>query len=137
MPPSSPPTVFVPPSPASPPAAPGAVFQPAPVGKAVLTISGVSTSGINGNVYYAGLQNGVYSWTSDGLPVTGNSGVVVDYNGSYWRVAKNYTGSTYTASKTSGAATPDGLTSWTVGLGTGSPVIAAAAAPTPPAIFTP
>ena len=95
----------------------------------MLAISGVSTSGINGNVFYAGLIAGKPAWSTDGSQTAGAGNTIVEYiSGTSWKVSR---GTSYSATKVSGAATPDGLTSWTVGTGTGSPGLAAAAAPTP------
>lgn len=97
----------------------------------MLTISGVSTSGVNGNVTYCGLILGMPAWSNDGTQTAGASNTIVEYTGTAWKVSR---GSSYSATKTSAAATPDGLTSWTVGTGTGGPTIAAFAVPTPPVI---
>lgn len=130
--PTAPPVIYTPPSAGSPPAAAGAVFEPAPTGKAMLTISGVSTSGINGNVIYCGLIAGKPAWSTDGTQTAGASNTIVEYvSGTSWKVSR---GSSYSATKVSAAATPDGLTSWTVGTGTGSPTIAAFAVAAPPVI---
>lgn len=129
--PSAPPVIFTPPSAGAPPAAAGAVFEPAPAGKASLVISGVSTSGINGGVIYCGLILGKPAWSSNGTQTAGASNTIAEYTGTAWKVSR---GSSYSATKTSAAATPDGLTSWAVVNGSGSPVIAAFAVPTPPAI---
>lgn len=131
MPPSAPTIVYTPPSPGSPPAAAGAVYEPAPAGKAVLTISSVTTEAINGQVRYCGLIKSNPAWSTDGTQTAGASNTIVEHTGTAWKVAR---GSSYSATKTSAADTPDGLTSWTVGTGDGSPTIAASAAPTPPAI---
>lgn len=130
--PSAPPIIYVPPSAGSPPTAPNAVFAPAPAGKAQLVISGVSTSGINGSVIYCGLIANKPAWSTDGSQTAGASNTIVEYiSGTSWKVSR---GSSYSATKVSAAASPDGLTSWTVGTGTGSPVIAAFSVPTPPVI---
>jgi len=131
MPPDAPPVIYTPPSPGAPPSAAGAVFEPAPAGKAMLTISGVTTSGVNGNVIYCGLILGKPAWSSDGTQTAGASNTIAEYTGTAWKVSR---GSSYSATKTSAAATPDGLTSWTVGIGVGGPTIAAFAVATPPAI---
>jgi hypothetical protein len=107
------------------------VFEPAPAGKSALVISGVSTSGVNGAVTYCGLILGKPAWSSDGTQTAGASNTIAEYTGTAWKVSR---GASYSATKTSAAATPDGLTSWTVGTGSGSPVIAAFAVPTPPVI---
>ena len=130
--PAAPPIVYVPPSPGATPAAPGAIHENAPAGKSVLTISGVSTSGINGIVIYAGLIAGKPAWSTDGSQTVGASNTIVEYiSGTSWKVSRS---TSYSATKVSAAAEPDGLTSWTVGTGTGSPALAATAAPTPPVI---
>jgi hypothetical protein len=128
--PAAPPVIYTPPS--SPPSAPGAIYEKAPDGKAVLAISGVSTSGINGSVIYCGLIAGKPAWSTNGTQTAGASNTIVEYiSGTSWKVSR---GSSYSATKVSAAAAPDGLTAWTVGTGTGSPTIAAASAPTPPVI---
>lgn len=130
--PAAPPVIYTPPSAGAPPSAPGAIYEKAPDGKAVLVISGVSTSGINGSVVYAGLIAGKPAWSTDGSQTAGAANTIVEYiSGTSWKVSR---GSSYSATKVSAAASPDGLTTWTVGTGTGSPTIAAASAPTPPAI---
>lgn len=114
------------------PSNPVKIFEPAPAGKAVLVISGVSTSGINGNVHYCGLIAGVAAWSTDGTQTAGASNTIVEYSGGAdWKISR---GASYSATKTSAAATPDGLTSWTVGTGSGSPTVTALAAGTPPVI---
>jgi hypothetical protein len=107
------------------------VFEPAPAGKAALVITGASTGGVNGTVVYCGLVNGKPAWSNDASQTLSDTNTLVDYTGTQWRVRR---GSVYTAVKTSAAATPDGLTTWTVSPGTGSPVIAALAAPNPAVI---
>lgn len=130
--PASPPVIFVPPSAGSPPPAAGAVFEPSPEGKSVLTISGVSTSGINGSVIYCGLIAGKPAWSTDGTQEISVQNTLVQYiSGTTWNVLRS---GIYSATKASAAATPDGLTAWTVGTGSGSPVIAAASAIAPPVI---
>jgi hypothetical protein len=131
--PANPPVVYVPPSAGGPPAAPSAVFAPAPAGKAALAISGVATAGINGNVIYCGLINNKPAWSTDGSQTAGAANTIVesDNGGTSWLVRR---GTSYSAQKTSAAASPDGLTSWTVIIGSGSPTIAAFAVPTPPVI---
>jgi hypothetical protein len=130
--PANPPVIYVPPSPGAPPAAAAPVFEPAPAGKSVLVISGVSTSGINGQVIYCGLIAGKPAWSTNGSQTAGASNTIVEYiSGTTWKVSR---GSSYSATKVSAAAAPDGLTSWTVGTGSGSPVVAALAVPTPPVI---
>lgn len=131
--PSAPPVIYTPPSAGSPPDAPDSVFEPAPAGKGTLVISSVATSGINGNVIYCGLILGEPAWSTDGTQTAGASNTIVEYTGTAWKVSR---GSSYSATKTSAADTPDGLTSWTVGTGSGSPVIAAFAVATPPVITT-
>lgn len=131
--PSAPPVIYTPPTPGSSPAVAKAVFEPAPSGKAMLTISGVTTSGINGNVIYCGLILDKPAWSTDGTQTAGASNTIVEYTGTAWKVSR---GSSYSATKTSAATTPDGLTTWTVGTGTGSPTIAAFAVAAPPVITT-
>lgn len=131
--PSAPPTVFTPPAGGGSPSAAAVIYEAAPVGKSILTIGGVSTSGINGNVFYAGLIQGKAAWSTDGTQTAGASNTIVEHTGTAWKVSR---GSSYTATKTSSASTPEGLTSWTVGTGTGSPTVAAASAAEPPAITT-
>jgi hypothetical protein len=98
----------------------------------MLVISGVTTAGVNGNVIYCGLIAGRPAWSSNGTQTAGAANTIVEYiSGTSWKVSR---GSSYSATKVSAAATPDGLTAWTVGTGTGSPGIAAFAVPTPPAI---
>lgn len=117
------------------PAAPVIIFEPAPAGKSTLVISGVSTSGINGNVVYCGLMAGKPAWSTDGTQTAGASNTIVEYiSGTTWKVSR---GATYSATKVSAAAAPDGLTTWTVGTGSGSPTIAALASGTPAVVYVP
>ena len=78
-----------------------------------------------------GLILGLPAWSTDGTQTAGASNTIAEYTGTAWKVSR---GSSYSATKTSAAATPDGLTSWTVGTGVGGPTIAAFAVPTPPVI---
>lgn len=134
--PSNPPVVYVPPSAGVAGTLPQ-VFEPAPAGKSILVISGVSTSSVNGPVVYCGLINGKPAWSSDGTQTVSASNVIVSYqSGTSWRVQLN-AGAAYIALKVSAAAAPDGLTTWTVSPGTGSPVIAAFSAGSPPVVFVP
>lgn len=129
--PATPPVIYVPPSAGGAPPAAGAIFEPAPAGKGLLAISGVSTSGVNGQVVYAGLIQNRPAWSTNGTQTAGAANVIVEYTGTAWKVSL---GSAYSATKTSGATTPDGLTAWTVGTGTGSPTLAAFTAATPPVV---
>lgn len=115
------------------PAAPVPVFGNFPAGKQILTLAGVSdpASGINGDLWFAGLLNGLPAWSTNGSLVAGAGNVIVTYNGTAWTVTH---ASTYSATKTSAALTPDGLTSWTVGTGTGSPTLTAKALVAPAAV---
>jgi hypothetical protein len=97
-----------------------------------LTITGVVTAGVNGTLIYCGLINGKAAWSSDGTPVAGlanpfNTLVSSGSAGDIWLVGK---GSIYSANKASTAASPVGLTGWTIGIGEGQPVITASATPT-------
>jgi hypothetical protein len=132
--PALPPVVYVPPSAGAPPAAPAQVFAPAPAGKAALVISGVTTAGINGYLIYCGLIAGKPAWSTDGTQTAGDSNTIVEYiSGTSWKVSR---ASSYSATKVSAAATPDGLTAWTIGIGSGQPTIAALAVRNPPGITT-
>lgn len=133
MPAAIPPVIFVPPTAGAPPAAAGAVFEPAPVGQAMLVIAGTTaTSGsANGPVVYAGLSNNRPAWSTNGTLVAGAANTIVDYTGTAWRVSR---GSVYSATRTSAAASPAGLTAWTMTTGTGSPTVTAFAVAAPPAI---
>jgi hypothetical protein len=97
----------------------------------LLAISGVSTAGVNGQVVYAGLIQNRPAWSTNGTQTAGAANVIVEYIGTAWKVSL---GSAYSATKISASATPDGLTSWIVGTGTGSPTVAAFTAGTPPAV---
>ena len=130
--PTAPISIFTPTPPGGPPTAPRAVFAPAPAGKQSLVISGVTTAGINGAVIYAGLQAEKAAWSTDGTLIPGSANTIVEHTGGAWKVSR---GSSFSATKTSSAATPEGLTAWTVGTGTGSPVIAAGSVGAPPAVF--
>jgi hypothetical protein len=130
--PSDPPTVFVPPSAGIPPSAPAAVFEPAPTGKGVLVIAGVSTAGINGPVVYCGRTGGRAAWSTNGTLVASGTNTIVEYvSGADWRIARS---GVFSATRTSVAQTPDGLIPWSVSLGTGVPTVAAVSAGTPPII---
>ena len=115
------------------PTAPTPIAGNFPAGKQVLTLAGVSSpaSGINGPLQFAGLLNGLPVWSTNGTQTAGAGNVIVSYNGTAWRVVHT---TTYSASKTSSALTPDGLTTWTVGTGTGSPTLTAAAQAAPAAV---
>jgi len=54
--------------------------------------------------------------------------VIVSYDGSNWTVVHT---TTYSATKASAATTPDGLTAWTVGTGSGSPTLTVTALAAP------
>lgn len=129
--PTAPPVIFTPPSAGPPPSAAAPVFEPAPAGKAALTLSGITTAGVNGLVVYCGLITGKPAWSSDGTQTAGASNTIVEHTGTAWKISR---GTAYSATKTSAAADPAGLTAWTVGTGSGSPTVAAFSAPTPPAI---
>ena len=129
--PTSPPVVYTPPSPGGSPTNPRSVYEPAPAGLAILVITDVATSGINGQLVYCGLINSVAAWSTDGTQTAGASNSILEYiSGTSWRLSR---GSSYSATKVSGAA-PNGLTGWTVGTGSGSPTVTALAATTPAAI---
>lgn len=115
------------------PTNPIAIMGIAPAGKAILTLAGVTSpaSGMNGALQFAGLVNGLPAWSTDGTLTAGAGNVIVQYNGTAWTVTRS---SDYSATKTSAATTPDGLTSWTVGTGTGSPTLTATALAAPSAI---
>ena len=134
--PANPPIIYVPPGAGS-PGTPSAAYEPAPTGKAMLMISGAVTGGVNGAVIYCGLINGKPAWSTDGTQTVSAANVIVSYvSGTTWRVQLN-AGAAYIANKVSAAATPDGLTTWTVTPGSGSPVLAAFAAGSPPIVFVP
>jgi hypothetical protein len=115
------------------PAAPTPVFGNFPAGKQILTLAGVSdpASGINGDLWFAGLLNGLPAWSTNGSLVAGAGNVIASSNGTAWTVTH---ASTYSATKTSEALTPDGLTSWTVTTGTGSPTLVAKALDAPASV---
>jgi len=110
---------------------PPVVFLPPPAGKEVLVISGASTSGVNGRLIPAGTTAGKPAWSTDGSLTVGAANVIMKYNGTAWVLALS---TTYSATKTSAAEDPVGLSTWTVGTGAGSPTVAAASAPTPPIV---
>ena len=92
-----------------------------------LTLTGVDTAGVNGTLVYCGLIYGKAAWSSDGSKIAGlanplNTLVSSGAAGDIWLVQR---GDIYAANKASTAATPAGLTGWTVGIGSGQPVIAA------------
>lgn len=131
--PASPVTIFTPPGAGATPTAPGAIYEPAPVGKAVLAITGVATAGVNGSLIYAGLNDAKPAWSSDGTLTAGASNTICKSDAGTWSLSR---GSAYAATKVSAAATPDGLTTWTVGTGSGSPILAAAAVAAAAVVFT-
>ena len=97
-----------------------------------LTITGVVTTGVNGTLVYCGLINGKAAWSSDGTQIAGvsnpsNTRVSSGSAGDIWLVER---GEIYAANKASTAATPAGLTGWTIGIGSGQPVIAVSSTPT-------
>ena len=110
---------------------PTPVFIPAPAGKQTLTITGATTSGVNGTLRYAGSNAGKVAWSTDGTLTPGSSNVIMQYNGTQWVLSL---GSTYSATKTSGADDPVGLATWTLGTGTGQPTVAAGSVAAPPII---
>jgi hypothetical protein len=114
------------------PSAPPLITGVWPAGLRKLTISGVTTAGINGDVIYCGLIAGYHSWSTDGSQTSGASNTIVSSSGTVWTMAR---GASYSATKTSSATDPTGLTSWTVGTGTGSPTVAAAAQTVPPVVY--
>jgi hypothetical protein len=116
------------------PSAPVKIFAPAPAGLEALVISGVATSGVNGRLAYAGLKGGYPAWSSDGSQVAGAANAIAEYTGTQWKLSL---GSAYSALKTSAAATPVALTSWTVGTGSGSPTVAAATVAEAAEVFVP
>ena len=130
--PSAPPVIFTPPSPSAPGAAPG-IFEPAPAGKGVLLVSGVSTALVNGLFYYAGRNDNSPAWSRDGTLVHSTINPIIFETSGIWFVQLN-NGSVYGATKTNAAATPEGLTSWLVSTGTGQPTIAVSALAVPAAI---
>lgn len=127
--PSAPAIIFTPPT-LSPAAAPQCHEAP-PAGKAVLQISGTLTSGVAGVVKYAGLNAGTPAWSTDGTLTAGASNVIVKKDAGVLSISL---GSSYSATKTSDATDPVGLTGWTIGTGTGQPTVAAFATPIPPVI---
>lgn len=133
--PANPPVVFVPP--ANIPVAFGSVTPGAPYGRDMFLIEGVTTTGINGPMFYCGRIDGYPAWSRDGSPVTSALNVILSYiSGTTWRLMLSV-GTLYTATKVSAAVSPDGLTGWAVSPGEGSPVITIIDAPTPPEVFTP
>jgi hypothetical protein len=97
-----------------------------------ITITGVATDGINGTLIYCGIVNGKPAWGTDGVLITGTGNpyyTLVSWgtDGDVWRVARQ---SIYSAVNLFAAATPAGLTGWTVATGSGQPVITASATPT-------
>lgn len=132
--PAAPPTVFVPTPPGSPGTPPKQIYAPPPAGVETLSITGAVTAGVNGVLKYAGLNNEKPAWSSDGTIVAGASNTICEYTGTAWKISRS---SVYTALKTSAAANPVGLTTWTVTPGSGSPVVAASAVAAPSAVFVP
>jgi len=128
--PSAPPVIYTPPGAASPGTAPK-IYEAAPAGKQALTIASAVTAGVNGVVFYAGLIQGQPCWSTNGTQTAGAGNVIVEYTGTAWKVSLS---SSYSATKTSAATSPEGLTTWTVGTGSGSPTITAAAQTAPPVI---
>ena len=133
--PSTPPVIYVPPSAGSPPSSPGAIYEPAPSGKQSLVISGTLTAGVAGTVVYAGLINGVACWSTDGTQTAGADNVIVEYTGTQWKISLD---AAYSATKTNASTSgPEGLTTWTIGTGTGQPAVAAAGVVSPPVVYVP
>ncbi len=131
--PASPVTIFAPPPVGATPTAPGAIYEPAPAGKAVLVITGVATAGLNGSLIYAGLNDAKAAWSSDGTLTPGASNTICKSDAGTWSLSR---GSAYAATKTSATAAPDGLTAWTVTTGTASPTLAAASVAVPIVSFS-
>lgn len=133
--PSTPPVIYVPPSAGSPPSVPGKIYEPAPAGKSTLIISGTLTAGVAGTVVYAGLINGQPAWSTDGTQTPGAANVIVQYTGTQWKISRS---SSYTALKTNASTSgPEGLTTWTVTPGTGSPTVSAGGVVAPPVVYVP
>lgn len=101
--------------------------------KARMLVSG-TTPAVATVVFYADYLPGHYLYTSDGAAVYLYGDIrdalrtVLYSSGTEWTLWHwDSNGDLdYTATKTSAATSPDGLTSWTVALGTDSPTIAAA-----------
>jgi hypothetical protein len=101
--------------------------------KARMLISG-TTPAVGATLLHAVLGEGLYLWTSDGAASYGYGSILdanrtaVYSNGTMWYFWHWDSEGVldYTATKTSAATSPDGLTGWTVTLGSGSPTIAAA-----------
>lgn len=132
--PSNPPVITPSPSAASPGTLPK-IYEPAPSGKQTLVISGSLTAGVAGTVVYAGLINGVPCWSTNGTQTAGAGNVIVEYTGTQWKISLS---SSYAAVKTSASTSgPEGLTTWTVTPGTGSPTVAAGGVVAPPVVYVP
>lgn len=87
-----------------------------------ITISGVATSGINGDLVFAGFSGGYILWSTDGTSTPGGSNTILTRadSGATW--ATNRSG-VFVATKSSSSLIPQGLTSWTVILGSGTPTL--------------
>ena len=132
--PSNPPVITSAPGAASPGTLPK-IYEPAPAGKTTLVIASAVTAGVNGTVIYAGLINGQPCWSTNGTQTAGAANVIVEYTGTQWKISLS---SSYTALKTNASTSgPEGLTTWTVSPGSGSPTVAAAGPSTPPVVFVP
>ena len=107
-----------------------AVITPSTTGRMVTTAISSPTAA-NTTLLYAGNAGGTEVFASDGvlstLSVTGQARVVCYLTGSTSTLRAWDTSGTviYSATKTTTAMVPSGLTGWTVATGTGSPTITA------------
>lgn len=97
----------------------------------VINFAGITSPiAANQSLYYAGTYNGKPIWSSDGvidISTQGTRGVCY-WNSNFWHFQYCVSGSAvYAASKSSVAASPVGLTGWTLTAGTTSPTVTAAA----------
>lgn len=110
---------------------PTPIFIPAPAGKETLVITGTTSPNVSGTLRYAGSNAGKVAWSTDGTLTSGAANVIMQHNGTQWVLSLS---STYSATKTSSANDPTGLSTWTIGTGTGQPTVAAGSVTAPPIV---
>jgi len=109
----------------------GSAITITPAAKGVMTTSSItSPTAANKALYHAGTYGGKPAWSTDGIndiTTQGTRGICY-YSTDRWLYQYCVSGSAvYVATKVSSAAFPDGLTGWTLIIGTGSPTVTATA----------
>jgi hypothetical protein len=97
------------------------------------SISGVTTAGVNGMLYFAGWSAGKVAFSTDGTQTDSLTNIIMSHDGTSWRLKM---GTTYLATKASLAQYPAGLTAWTITTGVGSPTVGVGGADLPDFVVT-